>query len=106
MCAAMSPKNPPSLPPPLTENPFRTQSTSFAAAIIAADLLRYLRAEPHTTGAVFCFNDPNSQGDDFKRRFDAGMFPRVDPKLLFSARGFLMDEMARLQGRGRHAKSK
>jgi hypothetical protein len=90
--------------PPETEKPFRTQSTSFAAALVAADLLRYLRTEPHSTGVVFCFDDPHTQGDDLKRRFDAGMFPRVDPKMLFSARGFLMDEMARLQGRGRHAR--
>lgn len=92
--------------PPLTDNPFRTQSTAFAAALVAADLLRYLRTEPHSTGALFCFDDPQTQGDELKRRFDAGMFPRVDPKVLFSARGFLMDEMARLQGRGRHASKK
>jgi hypothetical protein len=94
----------PSASPPLpeTDNAFRTQSTSFAAALVAADLLSYLHAELNTTGVVFCFKDPHSEGDDLKRRFDAGMFPRVEPKVLFSARGFLMDEMARLQGRGRH----
>lgn len=102
----MSPERSPSSSPPLpeTDNPFRTQSTSLAAALVAADLLRYLRAEPHPTGVVFLFDDPHAQGDDLKRRFEAGMFPRVEPKVLFSARGFLVEEMARLQGRGRHAK--
>jgi hypothetical protein len=90
--------------PPQTENPFRTQSTAFAAALVAADLLRYLRTEPHSTGALFCFDDPQTQGDELKRRFDGGLFPRVDPKVLFSARSFLVSEMARLQGRGRHAR--
>ena len=104
----MSHERLPSSPPPLPEtaNPFRTQSTSLAAAIVAADLLRYLQAEPHSTGVVFVFADPHAQGNDLKRRFEAGMFPRVEPKVLFSARGFLMDEMARLQGRGRHARTK
>jgi hypothetical protein len=84
--------------PPHDEKPFRTQSTSFAAALVAADCLRYMRAESHSTGVVFCFDDPLNQGDELKRRFDAGMFPRVEPKILFSARGFLVQEMARLRG--------
>jgi hypothetical protein len=101
---------PPTLapPPPETEHPFRTLSTAFAAALVAADQLRYLRSELNDSNCevVFVFDDPLAQGDQLHRRFDAGMFPRVEPKLLFSARGFLMDEMARLQGRGRHAKGK
>jgi hypothetical protein len=98
-------ERPPSTAPPATENPFRTQSTSFAAALVASDQLRYSRAELHENGreVVFVFEDPFAQGDDLHRRFDAGMFPRVEPRVLFSARGFLTAEMARLQGRGRHA---
>ena len=91
-------------PLPDSENLFRTQSTSLAAAIVAADLLKYSRSELGITGVVFCFLDPHSTGDELQRRFEAGMFPRVEPKVLFSARGFLVDEMARLQGRGRHAR--
>lgn len=98
------PRTPSVSPPPETENHFRTQSTSLAASIVAADLLNYSHAEPHSTGVVFCFRDPDSKGDDLKRRFEAGMFPRVEPKVLFSARGFLVEEMNRLLGRGRHVR--
>jgi hypothetical protein len=92
-------------PLPETESPFRTLSTSFAAALVASDQLQYLRAElANEREVVFVFDDPHAHGDDLHRRFEAGMFPRVEPKVLFSARGFLVDEMARLQGRGRHAR--
>jgi hypothetical protein len=47
---------------------------------------------------LFVFDDPFNQGDILRRRFEAGMFPRVEPKLLFSARQFLVDEMARVGG--------
>lgn len=88
-----------------TKNPFRTQSTSFAAALVASDQLRYSHTELHANGrdVVFVFDDPYAQGEVLHRRFNAGMFSRVEPKLLFSARGFLTDEMARLSGRGRRA---
>jgi hypothetical protein len=104
----MSREGIPSTAPPLIEHPFRTMSTSFAAAIVASNQLEFLRAELAANGreVVFVFEDPLAQGDDLHRRFDAGMFSRVEPKVLFSARGFLMDEMARLQGRGRHASTK
>ena len=91
------------VPPEPTESPFRTLSTAFAAALVASDSLRYLRAERNDVGCEFVFDDPHGQGDVLHRRFDAGMFPRVEPKLLFSARGFLMEEMSRLQGGRRHA---
>jgi hypothetical protein len=89
-----------------TEDPFRTLSTTFAAALLASGLLPYARAELNDSGneVLFIFEDPLSNGDELKRRFDAGLFPRVDPKALFVARGFLMDEMSRLPGRGRNVK--
>jgi len=105
----MSPESFPSAsPPPETEHPFLTQSTTFAAALVAGNLLAYLRAErkANSNDVVFFFEDPLAQGDELHRRFDAGMFPRVDPKLLFGARAFLVEEMNRLQGRGRHASKK
>src|SRR5947207_2672629 len=102
--SAKSQESVPSASPPETENPYQTQSIALAASLIAADLLRYLRTEPHSTGAVFCFKDPQAQGDDLKNRFEAGLLPRVEPKSLFSARGSLLGEIDRLLGRGRHAR--
>lgn len=93
-------------PPTTTQQPlFRTQSTAFAASLVAADLLRYVRTERNGPGraAVFVFEDPHNEGDEFSRRFNAGMFPRVEPKMLFSARGFLTEEMGRVTGRGHDA---
>jgi hypothetical protein len=96
----------PTASPPTTENTFRTPSTSFAAALVAANALEYSHPEMGATGVVFVFHDPATQGDLLRRRFDAGMFPRVDARVLFSARGFLIDEMARLSGKGKHRGSK
>ena len=100
------PASPPHASPPDTTATYRTQSTSLSAALIAAGQLVYLRAElsEKSRDAVFVFDDPLAQGDELQRRFNAGLFPRVEPKALFSARGFLMDEMARIQGGGRHAR--
>lgn len=93
----------PSDVPPLTTL-FRTLSTSYAACLIATDSLRYVSAERTPTGIAFAFEDPHSQGAELQRRFNAGMFPRVEPKALFSARGFLVAEMARLNSGGHNAK--
>jgi hypothetical protein len=102
MCALAPSASPPS---PAQQPLFRTQSTAFAASIVAADLLRYVRTERAGPrgAAVFVFEDPRGEGDELSRRFNAGMFPRVEPKMLFSARGFLTEEMARVAGRRRHA---
>jgi hypothetical protein len=105
---AMSQKFPSVSPPPSSDKlPFRTQSTSLASALVASDLLQYAHAELNETGSAvaFCFDDPNAEGDELKRRFDAGMFPRVDPKNLFSARGYLMEQMARVREGGHARKS-
>jgi hypothetical protein len=81
-------------------NPYKTQSTALAASLVAAAQLEYVRAERRADGmaVLFVFDDPFNQGDILRRRFDAGMFPRVEPKLLFSARQFLVDEMSRVGG--------
>ena len=89
--------------PPEPLNPYRTQSTALAASLVAAGQLEYVRAERRADGGavLFVFDDPFNQGDILRRRFEAGMFPRVEPKMLFSARQFLVDEMARVGGPNR-----
>jgi len=94
-------------PPETTDTSYKTKSTSFASALIAASMLEYRDAERDERGDVeFVFRDPKAEGIRLKTRFDAGLFPKVDAKALFSARGFLVDEMARLQGRGRRGQQR
>lgn len=94
--AATTPTTPPE--PPL----FRTRSTNIAATLIASNFLAYKTAEllPKGDGVVFVFDDPLNQGEDLVSRYDAGALPRVEAKALFSARGFLLEVVARVKKAG------
>jgi hypothetical protein len=97
---------PASTHPPLTDY-FETISPALAAALIAADQLKYSHCELHRNGkdAVFFFQDPLHVGEELQRRYAAGVFPTVHAKMLAEARGYLADESNRVKGGGHERKS-
>lgn len=95
----------PSRKPPTPNDFFETISSSFAAALIAADQLSYFGCRFHRNGkdAVFVFRDPLHVGDELQRRYAAGVFPLVHPKILAEARGYLAEEAKKVR-EGGHAR--
>ena len=78
---------------------FRTNSVAFVAALLAADQLEYVGAERSANGreVEFILEDPNKIATELQRRYNAGIFPSVNPKLHMEARGFLMNEVNRVR---------
>jgi hypothetical protein len=91
----------PSTLPPDPEVPHtRTNNLNFAAAVIAADLLSYVHTEIAKNGSdpVFVLKDLNELAPELQRKFNRGVFPHVNPRILFDVRAFLLDEAARVRG--------
>ena len=90
--------DPPSIPVDPDTPKFRSASVAFVAACLAADIFPYLGAEKASNGTVeFILKDEHRIAAEYQRRYNAGVFPRVNPKLHMEARGFLMNEVNRVQ---------
>jgi hypothetical protein len=76
---------------------FVARSTHLAIYIIAANLLRYLRAEQSEHAVVFLFDDPHGQGADLERAWRAGIVQLVNPKIILDVRNKIIDEIKRVQ---------
>jgi hypothetical protein len=87
---------------PLFPDIFETISPALAAALIAANQLAYSHCKLHANGrdTVFIFGDALHNGEELQRRYAAGAFPLVHPKMLAEARGYLADENVRVKGGG------
>jgi hypothetical protein len=96
MAVTALPLSPPDVPL------FRTRSSAFVAACLAANQLTYRGAELCPTGnhVEFLLEDPQGIGPDLLARYNAGVFPFVNPKLLMDVRGHLIAQVNRLQGKG------
>jgi hypothetical protein len=79
---------------------FKTASINFAAAVIAADILEYVRTEvkPNGVDGWFVLEDPNKLAGKLQDQFNRGVFRNVNPKLLFDCRSFLADEANKARG--------
>lgn len=78
--------------------PFRSANTWFVAALLTANLMRYVGAEPSGSGTTFLLlNDTGFPGEELQRRFCQGIFERVSPKQYVEARDFLMREIERVR---------
>jgi hypothetical protein len=97
-----APFTPTCSPTPLSEaDSFETISLAIAAAFIAADQLSYSHCKlqkPNSNYAVFIFRDPLHVGLELQRRYTAGLFPSVNPKILADARGYLTEQCNRMKG--------
>ena len=102
MCAAQEarPRKPDPLPKPTYY--FETLSSALAAALIAADQLKYDHCKIHRNGkdAVFVFRDPTRVGEELQRRYRAGALPLVHANVLADARSFLVTESKRVREGG------
>jgi hypothetical protein len=87
-------------PPPLSL--YHTQNSNFSAYLIAAGLLQYTGARLASNGkdVDFLFHDPNAEGPDLLRRFNAGAVDAVNARVLFEVRGYLLSEVKRTQAMG------
>jgi hypothetical protein len=94
-------------PPPETEC-FETRSTALAAALIAADQLRYSHCRIHDNGkdGFYVFRDPLHVGEELQRRYKALLFPTIHARVLAEARGFLVDDYKRVLKRVGHGRKK
>lgn len=81
-------------PAPDSPTPFRCHNSNFASYLIAANLLRYLRAElvPDTRMVAFLLDDPKHRGEELLRQFNAGVAELVNARTLYEVRGFLLGE--------------
>jgi hypothetical protein len=95
-----SPFSPSTLPSDTEVTHARTNNLNFAAAVIAADLLRYVSTEitKNSGDPVFVLKDLNELAPELQRQFNRGVFPHVSPRMLFDVRAFLLDEAARVRG--------
>jgi len=75
----------------------RNLNLNYSAAMLCADLASYIGVEPIGSGkdVVFILTDPGENGEERLSQFNAGIFPRVNPKLFMEARSFLQKEVAR-----------
>jgi hypothetical protein len=91
--------DPPDTDSSSSEKVFETNNAVFAAALVAADQLSYLRARLHENGrdAVFTFEDDTGQGPELLRRYNTGVFPKVNPRFFHEVKGFFSSEHNRLR---------
>lgn len=94
---APSPFAPSPNPPDSLTSLFRTVNLNFVAAALAADLFRYVGAEPFGVNANFVLADPGDQGAELLRQWNAGIFPKVHPRVFMEARSFLQQEVQRVR---------
>jgi hypothetical protein len=98
---------PPVVPSPFAPSPYppdpemklcRASHLNFAAASITADLMSYVGAEPSGNGrdAIFTLTDPGDQYEDLLRRWNAGVFPKINPRIFLEVRNYLLQESQRV----------
>ena len=88
----------PSAPPDPDTYQFRCTNVAFVAACLCADLFEYRSVERgNGSDVVFILDDPHKLAAEYLRRYAAGIFPAVNPKLYNDARTFLMNEVNRLR---------
>jgi hypothetical protein len=84
----------------------RTASINFASAVIAADLLEFVRVEVNPNGreVQYVLADPFKLAPELQNKFNRGVFRNVNPKILFDVRGYLSDESNKARGVTRGSK--
>ena len=82
------------------EATFSSANTQFSAYLMAAALLRYLRAERRPYGVEFLFEDPDGRGEGLRADWGRGIVQMVNPKVLLATRNKLVDEVKRLTNGG------
>jgi hypothetical protein len=79
---------------------FTTTNTRFACYILAANILRYLRAESGGHEVAFVFLDPDGAGEEHWRNWRAGIVSLVNPKTILEVRERLIDDVKRVKNGG------
>jgi hypothetical protein len=89
-----------SAPSPQPNVLYETVSIALGAALVATTLLRYMgpRLHANTRDVMLQFDDPLGNGPELARRYAAGVFPAVNPRLLTDAHKFLQEEVRRVKG--------
>jgi hypothetical protein len=83
---------------PQPESLLCAQNTNFCAYLTTANRLRYWSAglAQNQSDAEFLFHDPQRSGPVLLRGFNAGSINRVNVRILFEVRGYLLSEVERL----------
>ena len=90
--------DPPTIPLDSDTHIHRSKNAPATAALIAASLLSYHGVERGKDGdPVYLLVDPHKLGNEFERRFSAGVLAPVNPKLYSDAWRFLMNEVRRIR---------
>lgn len=79
---------------------YETASIALGAALVATTQLRYIGPRLHANmrDVMLQFDDPLGNGPELARRYAAGIFPAVNPRVLTDAHRFLQEDVRRVKG--------